>query len=75
MDLSGFDRLPGTQSVGECYAFKLFVGDALMNMFYPTISMLYTDKMLESAKRIGEMGAKTIYFGHGKPKRNRKWVK
>ena len=56
---------------------KLFVGDALMNMFYPTISMLYTDKdkMLESAKRIGEMGAKTIYFGHGKPKRNRRWVK
>ena len=60
MDLSGFDRLPGTQSVGECYAFKLFVGDALMNMFYPTISMLYTDKMLESAKRIGEMGALSL---------------
>lgn len=56
---------------------KLFVGDALMNMFYPTISMLYTDeeKMLGSAKYIGEMGEKTIYFGHGKPKRNRKWVK
>ena len=48
-----------------------------MNMFYPTISMLYTDeeKMLESAKYIAKMGEKTIYFGHGKPKRNRKWIK
>lgn len=56
---------------------KLFVGDALMNMFYPTISMLYTDeeKMLESAKYIAKMGEKTIYFGHGKPKRNRKWIR
>ena len=73
-------ELPGHTegSVGlEIEGDKLFVGDALMNMFYPTISMLYTDKdkMLESAKRIGEMGAETIYFGHGKPKRNRKWVK
>lgn len=64
-------------SIGLAIEDKLFVGDALMNMFYPTISMLYTDeeKMLESAKCIGEMGEKTIYFGHGKPKRNRKWVK
>ena len=56
---------------------KLFVGDALMNMFYPTISMLYTDEeqMLGSAKYIAEMGEKIIYFGHGKPKRNRRWVK
>lgn len=73
-------ELPGHTegSIGlEIEGDKLFVGDALMNMFYPTISMLYTDKekMLESAKRIGEMGAKTIYFGHGKPKRNRRWMK
>ena len=73
-------ELPGHTegSIGlEIEGDKLFVGDALMNMFYPTISMLYTDKdkMLESAKRIGEMGVKTIYFGHGKPKRNRRWVK
>ncbi|MBQ2936246.1 MAG: MBL fold metallo-hydrolase [Lachnospiraceae bacterium] len=73
-------ELPGHTegSIGlEIEGDKLFVGDALMNMFYPTISMLYTDKekMLESEKRIGEMGAKTIYFGHGKQKRNRKWVK
>ena len=73
-------ELPGHTegSIGlEIEGDKLFVGDALMNMFYPTISMLYTDKdkMLESAKRIGEMGAKTIYFGHGKQKRNWRWVK
>lgn len=73
-------ELPGHTkgSIGlEIEGDKLFVGDALMNMFYPTISMLYTDKekMLESAKRIGGMGAKTIYFGHGKQKRNRRWVK
>lgn len=73
-------ELPGHTegSIGlEIEGDKLFVGDALMNMFFPTISMLYTnkEKMLESAKRIGEMGAKTIYFGHGKPKRNRRWVK
>lgn len=56
---------------------KLFVGDALMNMFYPTVSMLYTDEreMLASAKYISELGEKTIYFGHGKPKRNREWGK
>lgn len=73
-------ELPGHTdgSIGlEIEGDKLFVGDALMNMFYPTILMLYTDeeKMLGSAKYIGEMGEKTIYFGHGKPKRNRKWVK
>ena len=56
---------------------NLFVGDALMNMFYPTISMLYTDEreMLKSAEYISELGEKTIYFGHGKPNQNRKWVK
>lgn len=48
-----------------------------MNMFYPTISMIYVDEqeMVLSAKYIGELQDKTIYFGHGKPKRNRKWVK
>lgn len=73
-------ELPGhtNGSVGlEVDNDKLFVGDALMNMFYPTVSMLYTDEraMLESAGYISESGDKTIYFGHGKPKRNRKWVK
>lgn len=55
----------------------LIVGDALMNMFYPTVSMLYhnRDDMLESARKIGRLGNRTIYFGHGKPVANKQWVK
>lgn len=55
----------------------LIVGDALMNMFYPTVSMLYHNRetMLESAGKISALGERTIYFGHGKPKPNRQWVK
>ena len=72
-------ELPGHTkgSIGIKVDDNLFVGDALMNMFYPTLSMLYADEqeMLSSAKYISELGDKTIYFGHGKPKRNRKWVK
>ncbi|ANU54482.1 MBL fold metallo-hydrolase [Acutalibacter muris] len=56
---------------------SLIVGDALMNMFYPTVSMLYHDRrdMLESAKKISALGDRTIYFGHGGPVRNRRWVR
>lgn len=72
-------ELPGHTkgSIGVEIEDNLFVGDALMNMFYPTVSMLYVDEqeMLLSAKYISELGEKTIYFGHGKPKRNREWVK
>ena len=72
-------ELPGHTkgSIGVEIEDNLFVGDALMNMFYPTASMLYVDEqeMLLSAKYISELGEKTIYFGHGKPKRNREWVK
>ena len=73
-------ELPGhtNGSIGlEIEGDKLFVGDALMNMFYPTVSMLYVDEqeMLSTAKCVSELGERTIYFGHGKPKRNRKWVK
>ena len=55
----------------------LIVGDALMNMFYPTVSMLYHDRevMLKSVERIEKIGPRTIHFGHGKPVENRKWVK
>lgn len=55
----------------------LIVGDALMNMFYPTVSMLFHNKneMLESAEKISKMGNRTIYFGHGKPTPNKRWVK
>lgn len=53
----------------------LIVGDALMNMFYPTVSMLYHDKtlMLQSAEKISKIRNYIIYFGHGKPLRNRNW--
>ena len=72
-------ELPGHTkgSIGVEIEDNLFVGDALMNMFYPTVSMLYVDEqeMLLSAKYISELGEKTNYFGHGKPKRNREWVK
>lgn len=64
--------LPGhTQgSIGiDCKEDCVIVGDALMNMFYPTVSMLYgNEKMMrQSAEKIKKMGDKTIYFGHGKP--------
>lgn len=54
----------------------LIVGDALMNMFYPTVSMLYNDKekMLESAEKISNFGKRIIFFGHGKFKNNKQWV-
>lgn len=55
----------------------LIVGDALMNMFYPTVSMLYHNKkeMLESAKKISALGSRTVFFGHGKPVVNKQWTK
>lgn len=55
----------------------LIVGDALMNMFYPTVSMLFHDKseMLDSARKISRIGNRIIYFGHGKPVPNKQWVK
>ena len=84
-DLSGYGidativELPGHTkgSIGVKIGDNLFVGDALMNMFYPTISMLYTNEqeMLKSVKCISELGEQTIYFGHGKPKQNRKCVR
>ena len=54
---------------------SLIVGDALMNMFYPCTSMIYEnkEKMLESAYKISKLGERMIYFGHGKPVKNRQW--
>lgn len=54
----------------------LIVGDALMNMFYPTVSMLYhnRDTMLESARKISSIGSRTIHFGHGRPVLNKQWA-
>lgn len=54
----------------------LLVGDALMNMFYPTTSMIFRNEseMRKSAKRITSLGKRIIFFGHGKPVSNRKWI-
>ncbi len=54
----------------------LIVGDALMNMFYPTVSMLYhnREEMLKSVSRISALGERMIYFGHGKPVKNKNWA-
>lgn len=51
------------------------IGDALMNIFYPTTSMLYNDfhNMKESAKCISQFEQMMIHFGHGKSVPNRKW--
>lgn len=72
--------LPGHTkgSVGiDCGEAGVIVGDALMNMFYPTVSMLYGDRsrMLQSAEKITRLGNVLVYFGHGKPVKNRKWMK
>jgi glyoxylase-like metal-dependent hydrolase (beta-lactamase superfamily II) len=51
------------------------VGDALMNLIYPTKTMIYGNKkkMEESANKITLSNANKIYFGHGKPSKNHKW--
>lgn len=55
----------------------LFVGDALMNMFYPTLSHIFHDEseLRKSAEKITALGERTIWFGHGKPVDNKVWVK
>lgn len=53
----------------------LIAGDALMNLFYPGLSMIYQDResMIKSAQKISALGARKIYFGHGNPVENREW--
>lgn len=55
----------------------LLVGDALMNMFAPGVSLLYEnqEEMLQSAKKIEDLGEIIVHFGHGKAVENRVWVK
>ncbi|MDE7270653.1 MAG: MBL fold metallo-hydrolase [Acetatifactor sp.] len=71
-------EMPGhtNGSIGLKIGDGLFVGDALMNMFFPTVAMLYTDEkmMRQSARQISGMGKLKIYFGHGKPVDNRNWI-
>ena len=54
----------------------VIVGDALMNFLSPTVSLLYHDEqsLLRSAQRLSALGARRVYFGHGKPATNRPWV-
>ena len=51
------------------------VGDALMNIFYPSKSMLYNDRkgMEASASKVSNSEAKMIHFGHGNSIANRVW--
>lgn len=70
--------LPGhtAGSIGiDCGEAGVIVGDALMNMFYPMVSMLYEDRdmVLQSAGKIAKLGDVPVYFGHGKPVRNKIW--
>lgn len=55
---------------------SLLVGDALMHMLYPSLSLIYEDKeaMLRSAEKISALGEREIYFGHGGSVRNRHWI-
>ncbi|ADL05016.1 MBL fold metallo-hydrolase [Lacrimispora saccharolytica] len=55
----------------------VIVGDALMNMFYPGLSMIYwnREEMIRSAEKISALGARKVYFGHGSPVENRAWNK
>jgi len=85
-DLSGYGvparvvGLPGHTrgSIGiDVGGKELIVGDALMNMLFPAVSPLRHDEAaaLESAQKIASLGERTVYFDHGRPSRNRKWVK
>lgn len=58
--------------VGET---DVIVGDALMNMAYPSKSPLYGNRavMEQSASKISSLGNVRIHFGHGKPAKNRRW--
>lgn len=55
---------------------NFIAGDALMNMFNPTISLLYEDEeqLKDSAIKISNLGERIIHFGHGKSVKNRKWI-
>jgi len=70
--------LPGHTkgSIGvEVGVTDVIVGDALMNMVYPSKSPLYGDRMNveQSAAKISALGDVMVHFGHGKSVRNRKW--
>lgn len=51
----------------------LLVGDALDNWICPATGHLYTDlkALRNSAEKIRALGERTLYYGHGKPTKNR----
>lgn len=53
----------------------IFVGDALMNIVYPTKALLYGDRaeMAKSAMKISAFKGAAVHFGHGKSIANREW--
>lgn len=53
----------------------VLVGDALMHMAAPGLSLLYEDRaaLLESGKKLTALGDRTVWFGHGAPVKNRSW--
>ena len=70
--------LPGHTrgSVGLLAGGDLFAGDALMNLGKPDKAAHYVDRaaMEASAEKIAALGENiTVWFGHGKPARNRAW--
>lgn len=72
-------ELPGHTkgSIGIRIENHFFVGDALMNMGSPDLSLLYENMhdLLESANKITNLGDVKIHFGHGNAVDNRQWVK
>ena len=54
---------------------QTLVGDALMNMGRPGLSLLYEDReaLAESGRVIAGLGERRIWFGHGGPVGNRVW--
>ena len=48
---------------------SIIVGDAMFNILRPTVARIFEDEgtMRRSVAKIKDSGAKTIYFGHGKP--------
>ena len=54
----------------------LFVGDELDNWIKPGVGHLYTDfeAIKKSAGKLKKLGDRTVYYGHGKPTPNRKYM-
>ncbi len=63
-------------SVGLVFDGGVIVGDALFNVPKPGLSLIYYDKAAveNSARKISELGSIKVYFGHGKPVLNRRWI-